>query len=586
MTLRQPIITFVGHIDHGKTSLQDYIRQSAVVTGEAGRITQHIGSSNVPLEMIKKICGPLLDALKQIISIPGLLFIDTPGHACFTNLRKRGGNLADIAILVIDINEGVMPQSLECIEILKQYKTPFIIALNKIDTLRGWKKQSGTLLQNIQQQNPQIQGLLEEKLYTLVGKLSELGFESERFDRVGDYTKQIAIVPTSALSGEGIPELLMVLVGLTQKFLENKLSIEEGHARGTVLEIKEEKGIGLTMDAIIFDGSLKLNDVLVIGTLDEPVVTKVRALLEPMPLKDIRDKKTKFQNVKEVVAASGVKIAAPDIDRVVAGMPFQSCLASEIEHVKKEIQHEIEEVIVETDQNGIVMKADSLGSLEALLKLFREAGTAVKKASIGTISKKDIADAQTNNERNPLVAAIVGFNVTLGKDVLCPENVKVFSNNVIYKLLEDFKAWQDAMRKKMEKGELSLIVRPCKILLMKGYVFRQNNPAVVGVDILGGTLKTGTPLMNDTGVLLAEAKGIQDKQENLEKAEKGQQVAISLPKVTVGRQINEGDILYSAISVEDFRKMKELKEMLSEEEKTILKEIAVIMREKNVLWGI
>jgi translation initiation factor 5B len=586
MKIRQPIITFVGHIDHGKTSLQDYIRNSSITQTEAGKITQHIGSSNIPLETIKKLCGKLLDTLKLNLTIPGLLFIDTPGHAAFTNLRRRGGNLADIVILVININEGVMPQTLECIDILKQYKTPFIIALNKIDLLQGWQSKNTFLIQNISSQSETIQKILDTKLYELVGKLSELGFNAERFDRIEDYTKQIAIVPTSAKTGEGIPELLMVLTGLAQKFMEQKLNVNvEGSAKGTILEVKEEKGIGKTVDVIIYDGTLKQNDIIVIGTLDEPITTKVKALLEPLPLTDIRDKKTKFNSVKQVSAACGVKISAPELENVVAGMPLRSCSANEAEKVKGEIKKEVKEVIIETDTRGIVIKADSLGSLEALVKMLKEKNISVKKASIGSISKKDISAASINYEHDPLNAAILGFNVELMPDVQV-QNVKVITNKVIYKLIEDFEKYQEEAKKRMEGKKLEFLVRPCKVQIMKGYVFRQNNPAVVGVDVLTGTLKVATPLMKADGHTIAEVKSMQHDQDSIETAERGKQVAISLPKVTVGRQINEGDILYSAIPEEDFRKLKELKKHLSEEEKEILKEIAAIMREKNPMWGI
>jgi len=587
MKIRQPIVTFVGHIDHGKTSLQDYIRQSAVTKGEAGKITQHIGSSIIPLNTIKKLCGKLLDSLKLDLTLPGLLFIDTPGHAAFNNLRKRGGNLADIAILVINVNEGVMPQTIECINILKQYKTPFIIALNKIDLIQGWQKKDTSLIQNISSQSEFVQKQLEEKLYSVVGKLSENGISAERFDRVSDYTQQVAMVPTSAHSGEGISELLMVLTGLAQKFLESCLECDsEGYAKGTILEVREEKGIGKTLDVIIFDGTLRQNDILIIGTLTEPIVTKVRALFEPAVLSDMRDKRSKFQSVREVIAAAGVKIAAPDIDEVISGMPVMSCSKKEIDLAKSQIQKDVDEVIIKTDKHGIVIKADTLGSLEALEKLLRENNISIKKASIGNISKKDVADANASFESDPLNCAILGFNVSLISDVSIPDNIKVITNNVIYKLIEDFQEWQEQEKKKMESSELDYLVRPCTVQIMKGYIFRQNNPAVVGMDILAGTLKVGTPLMKDDGVQITEAKSIQDKQKSAEKAEKGKQVAVSLPKVTVGRQIEENDILYSAIPEEHFRKMKDFKQNLSNEEKDILKEIAKIMRNKNPVWGV
>ena len=584
--LRQPIVTFLGNVDSGKTCLQDFIRQTSTAQQEAGKITQHIGCSNITLETIKKICGKLLGALKLSVETPGLLFIDSPGHSAFTSLRKRGGNLADIAVLVIDIHEGIMPQTLECIDILKQYKTPFIIALNKIDLLQGWQSKNTFLIQNINSLSETIQKLLDTKLYGIVGKLSELGFNAERFDRVEDYTKQIAIVPTSAKTGEGVPEILMVLTGLAQKFMEQNLNINlGGNAKGTVLEVKEERGIGKTIDAIIYDGTLKQNDIIVIGTLDEPIATKVKALLEPVSLADMRDKKTKFSSVKHVSAASGVKIFAPELEKVVAGMPLRSCSENEAEKAKEEIKREVEEVVIETDASGIVIKADSLGSLEALTKLLKEKNIQVKKASIGNISKKDISDASINYEKDPLNSAILGFNVELMPDVKA-QNVKVLTNNIIYKLTEDFEKYREEEKKRIEGKEIEFLVRPCKLQIMKGYVFRQNNPAVVGVDVLAGTLEVAVPLMKKDGHALTEVKSMQHEQENIEKAERNQQVAVSLPKVTVGRQINEGDILYSAVPEEDFRKLKEHKKYLTQEEIEILKEISAIMREKNPMWGI
>ncbi|MBI2658621.1 translation initiation factor IF-2, partial [Candidatus Woesearchaeota archaeon] len=133
---------------------------------------------------------------------------------------------------------------------------------------------------------------------------------------------------------------------------------------------------------------------------------------------------------------------------------------------------------------------------------------------------------------------------------------------------------------------IEYLQRPCKIKIMKGYVFRQNNPAVVGVEVLAGTLKAGTPLMKNDGSAITEAKSIQQEQESIEKAEKGKQVAVSLPNVTIGRQVHEEDILYSAVPEEHFRKLKELKKYLTQEEIEVLKEIAEIMRKSSPMWGI
>ncbi len=583
--IRSPVCTVVGHVDHGKSSLLDYIRHSHIVKDEAGAITQAIGASLIPLDTIKKVCGQLLDSLKIKFTIPGLLFIDTPGHAAFTNLRKRGGSLADIAVLVIDINEGFKPQTAEAVEILKQGKTPFIVAANKIDLLPGWNSTNGNLLKSISGQSPDTQKRIDTRLYELVGKLHEFGFASERFDRVSDYTKEIAIIPVSSKTGEGIPELLMVLTGLAQKYLEGRLECDiDRPAKGTVLEVKEGKGLGVALDAIIYDGTLKKDDIIVIGGIKEPVATKVRALFEPMPLSEIRDKKTRFKQVNKVCAARCLRISAPETEDVVAGMPLMSSSKDSLEETKQEIQKLVSEVIIKKDIQGIILKADSLGSLEALIKIFREKNIKIRGASIGNISKKDIAEAESSYEKDPLKAAVIGFNVSLNNDAKS-EKVKVFTADIIYKLIEDFEKWVDGEKKRLEAAEIEMLVRPCKIKIMPGYVFRQNNPAVVGVEVLEGKIKTNIKLMKNI-VPLTTIKSIESEKKNVSEAEKGKQVAISLDKVTIGRQISEGDVLYSVIPENDFRKLKQLKKYLTPGEIVILKEIAEMMRKENEIWGI
>ncbi len=583
--IRQPIVAIMGHVDHGKTLLLDKIRGSAIAAREAGGITQAIGASIIPLSTIQKVCGKLLDQIKLTLNIPGLLFIDTPGHAAFTNLRRRGGNLSDIAVLVINISEGLMPQTLECIEILKHYKTPFIIAANKIDLLNRWRKApEKPLLQNISEQEPEAQKLLDTKLYTIVGKLSELGLDSERFDRVDDYTKQVAIIPTSAVTGEGIAELLMVLTGLAQKFLEKKLKVsEKGPGQGTVIEVKEDKGLGKTMDVILYDGSLKVNDTIVIGGLDKPIVSKVKALFLPDALQEMREKKAKFKSTKEIIAATGVKIVAPDTEDVVSGMPLIGN-PKDIEAAKAKVQEEVEQVVLDTVKEGVIIKADSLGSLEALLTLLKEASIPVQKVGIGPITKKDITNAASSAEKNPLNAIILGFNLPQPESL--PENVAVLTNLVIYRLIEDYKKWAEEKKKSIELAELDLLVKPCKIELLKGYVFRQSNPAVIGVHVLAGTLKTGTPVMTLEGKELTVVKALQLEQKNIDKAEKGKQVSASFPNIIVGRQVKEGDILISAMPEAHFRKYKQFKQYLTADEKALMKEIAIIRRKNNPVWGI
>lgn len=594
MAIRKIILTVVGHVDHGKTSLLDKIRKTAVTAGEAGAITQAIGVSIIPIEIIKKICGRLVDTLKGKLTIPGLLTIDTPGHAAFTSLRKRGGSLADIAILVIDINEGFRPQTIESIEILKTNKVPFVIAANKIDLIPGWSyKQNKLLLPNIAELNVNLQGEFEKRMYEIVGKVSEYGLQSERFDRVEDYTKQIAIVPVSAKTGQGIPELLMVLTGLAQKYLEKRLVIEEkGNCKGTILEVKEDKGLGKTIDAIIYNGSLKVNDTLVIGGIEEPLVVKIRALLEPEELAEMREKKSKFRNVKEVSAATGVKIAAPGLDRAIAGMPLRSCSGKEenIETLKKEVQEEVGEIIIEKEEcNGVIVKADTIGGLEALHNLLKERKIPISSASLGDISKRDISKLESIKEKDEFLGILLGFNVKAPADVedyAKTKKLKLITRDVIYKVIDDYFDYVGKLKKEIELREFSRLVRPCKFAILKGYIFRQNNPAIVGVEIEVGQIKTGDPLMSSEGKCLTSVKSMQDGKENVSVAEQGKQLAMSMEGVTVGRQIDEGDFLYSDIPEEDFKKLKELKQHLSKMEINVLKEITEIKRKQNPVWGV
>lgn len=593
MATRKVLVTVLGHVDHGKTSLLDKIRATVVASGEAGAITQAIGVSAIPIETIQKICGKLLDAIKQNLTVPGLLTIDTPGHAAFTSLRKRGGSLADIAILVVDIDEGFKPQTVESIEILKAQKVPFIVAANKIDLIPHWQHNpTKFFMENVNALHQEVQGEFEKRVYDLVAQFQEHGLQAERFDRVEDYTKQIAIIPVSAQTGQGIPELLMVLTGLAQKYFEKVLKIEEtGPAKGTILEVKEEKGLGTTLNAIIYNGQLKVNDTLVIGSIEEPIVVKVRALLEPAELAEMRDVKSKFKNVKEVHAATGVKIVAPGLDSAMAGMPLRSCSnkEEEIATAKNEVQEEVGEIVVENeDTDGVIIKADTIGGLEALRTLLQEKNIPISSSSLGDITKKDISKLETIRDKDVFQGVILGFNVKVPTDIadiLTAKRLKVITHDIIYQTIEEYEKYVETLTRDIELEELSKLVRPCKFAILKGYTFRQNNPAIVGVEIEIGKIKTGDPIMNIEGKLITQVKSMKDGKENVTVAEQGKQVAMAMGGVTVGRQIEEGDFLYSDIPEDDFVKLKHMKKHLSTREINILKEIAEIKRRTNPVWG-
>jgi len=579
--IRQPIVSVLGHVDHGKTSLLDYIRGSTVAAREAGAITQHIGATEVPIDAIYAMCGDLLGGKK--FSVPGLLFIDTPGHHAFTTLRARGGSLADIAILVIDIQEGFRPQTHESINILRQYKTPFVIAANKIDSISGWQYSTEVAQQRIQHQRPMTKSLFEEKLYDLIGVIYDKGFDSDLYFNIKDFTKTIPIIPVSAKTGEGISELLMILVGLAQRFLEDQLKSESGSGKGTVLEVKEDVGLGTTVDAIIYSGVLKKEDTIILGTRDEPFVTKIKALLKPKPMDEIRDPRERFDSVKEVHAACGIKISAPGLDQVVPGAPLRVVHGNEAELVQ-EIKSQ-SQVKIDLDKDGLYIKADTIGSLEALVKESREKGIHIRKVDIGNISKHDITDTAALN--NPLDRVIFAFNVKMlpeAKEEAANTDVTVFNEDVIYTIIEDYDVWLAKKKEELEKKRREDYIHPGMIKFLPEYVFRVSHPAVIGIRVLGGRIKVDMRLMDQDGKIIGSIKGMQSENKAISEAIQGQEVAISIEGVTVGRQIKGGDILFTDIPESDARKLR-LLDVLNEDEKDVLKKILDIKRKTNKFWG-
>lgn len=569
MALRSPICTVVGHVDHGKTTLLDSIRNTAVTNQEAGGITQAIGASIIPLETIKKACGELFP--KQPISVPGILFIDTPGHAAFTSLRKRGGSLADVAVLLVDMHEGFKPQTREAIEILKSYKTPFVVAANKLDLSPRYRHHHNSVIKDITSQTEDVNTYIETKLYELVGTLSEFGFSAERFDRIESFQKQIAIVPISAATKQGVPELLMVIVGLAQKFLESALQYTaDGPGKGVILEVKEEQGFGTTLDVILYDGQLSVGDQIAVGTLDKPISTKIRALLEPGNNTEMRDKKVRFQSIDKAYAATGIKIAAPGLEGAIAGMPVIA--THDPSSVAGELSAPTE--ILEGEQEGVLIKADTLGSIEALYHILSEKGIPIHRASIGPVSKKDIAEAQSQPD-----PVIIAFNVAIGSEV-DTSTVTLLKESIIYHIIDRYEA-----HLKAKEVEAAIPVRPCKAEIMLNHIFRQSNPLICGMHIIAGELKTGIYLTKD-GVRVASVKEIQENKESTSSAAAGKSVAVSLVGPTAGRQVNEGDILYSEINEEQFRSLKNLSKHLKDSEKNVLREIAEVQRRTNPLWGV
>ncbi len=591
--VRQPIISVLGHVDHGKTLLLDSIRGTAVATRESGGISQHIGATEVPAETIKQICGALLEEFKIKMTLPGLLFIDTPGHEAFTNLRRRGGALADLAALVVDINEGFMPQTLESLTILKSYKTPFMLVANKIDLLPWWQPSpKACFLDSFARQRVEVQGALDDKIYELVGKLHELGFEAERFDRVSDFRKQVSIVPASAKTGEGVPEVLTMLVGLAQRFLEKELVIEvTGPARGTVLEVKEEVGLGKAIDVIVYDGTFTKGNTFAVGGLDKVIISKVRALLQPKPLDEIRDPEDKFKPVERVSAAAGVKVAAPNLEGVVAGAPLWAIKdTSEAEKLWQELQQEMERIRISTNVNGVVLKADALGSLEALEGQLKAKDIPIHRADIGDVSRRDVVEAASVVKSDPLLGVVLAFNVKVLPNAQTEakrEDVSVLHDEVIYKLLESYEDWAKQKREEIRAKRLEVYVRPGKFALKPGYIFRRSHPAIVGVDVLGGVLRPKYPLMRRDGRSVGTIRELQKEKRSVQEAKLGDELAISIEGGVVGRNLQEDDVLYTDVPREHVIVLKrDLRDLLSGDELAVLDEIIAIKQREDPTYGV
>ncbi len=592
--IRAPIVCILGHIDHGKTTILDYIRGTVVQQREAAGITQHIGASYFPTEDIKEFLRKSKQEFaEKEINLPGILVVDTPGHAAFLNLRKRGGAVADIAILVIDVTAGTMPITWESVRILRERKTPFVIAANKIDRISSWKsKKDADFLDTYNSQSPHVKDFLDEKLLQIVGNFLEEGFKGiDRYDKIKDFTKKIAIVPTSGKTGEGISTLLMILMGLVQQYLTTNLKFSEGSAKGVVLEVKKEKGQGKTMDVLIYDGIIHKGDEFIVGGLEKPIKSKVRALLIPKPLDEIRDPRQKFDSVDVISAAAGIKILAPNIEDVVAGSPFRGISdPSEEEQIYNEIESEVESIRIKTDKAGVVLKADTLGSLEALENHFTKNGVKISIADVGPIKKEDIINANIVKQLDPYSATVLGFNVPIlpeANEQAIKDNIRIFTNNVIYRLLEEYLEYAETRKAEDTAKGLSELILPAKIKMFPDFIFRNSDPAVFGVHVEAGTLYPKVQLITDKGKRVRRVHQIQDKGQTLEKAPKDSEVAISIRGIEIGRDLEKDETLYVNVPESHVRQlMGKFIDELTIDQKEALREFIKLKRtHEHPWWG-
>ena len=580
--IRQPIVTVCGHVDHGKTSLLDAFRGSAIQAGEAGGITQKISFTLFPKEQMQKVC-PLIEKQKLILDFPGFLFIDTPGHAAFTNLRKRGGSLADLAILVIDINEGIKPQTAEVIQILKHNKTPFVIALNKIDNISGWrsliKSGNSDLRKNIESQSQNVKQNFDEKYLTLIGSLNSFGFDADLFYNISDFTKKIALVPISAKTKEGISELILMLCGLSKRYLSERLKLGK-EAKGVVLEVKKEKA-GNYIEAILYDGEIAKKDEIAVADFEgNPKISKIRVLEEIEPLS------FRFKPKEKAIASTGLRMQLSEKTEILPGMPFM-VFNNNLNEIKNIFKKEISETVKSgLSKQGIIAKADSLGSLEALLVLLKKSGIPVLKAEIGDINKNDVISGKANLKINEIDAVIAGFNVSVDEDAKeIAGSIKVITDEVVYKLIERLLEFREIKRKEIEKNRMMSLSTICKLKILHQYVFRNTKPAIFGVSVEGGKLISGLKIIDETNEEIGRIKNIQSENKSVSEASEGMEIAVSIPGANFEHALGDRKFLYSEISENQFKTFKKNKDLLNSSEMKVLQEIAEIKRKSKPEWG-
>ncbi len=587
--MRSPITVILGHVDSGKTSLLDKVRGTAVQSRESGGITQHIGASFFPIETVTALCGSLLTQSRKTLQIPGILIIDTPGHSSFMNLRQRGASAANFAILVIDVRRGIQPQTVESLRILVKQKVPFLIAANKIDRLPGWKSYPDlTLVKSLSKQSNGSLEALQSIIYEIMTELSHFNLEPDRFDRIKNFAKKIAIIPTSAITGEGIPEMFLVLASLTEQYLKKQLELHLDKGKGVVLEVKKEVGMGTTLDVILFDGIIKQNSLIVLAGINGPISTNVRAILVPKELDEIRDPRNKFDSVEQVVAAVGVKLAAPNIDEAIAGSSLYVVDKNEVEEAITKIEEELASILVETDNAGVIVKADTLGSLEALVNFLRDSNVQIRFAAVGDVTKKDVYQASLSREKNEYYGIILGFRTAIlldAQEEASKLHIPIIQNDIIYRLSEEYEAYQYEVQQRLEEEAIKDIIRPSKIKVLP-YVFRQSKPCILGVEVLAGILTPQNNLINRENKKIGHLLQIQDRGNTIPQAKVTDQVAVAIRGPTAGRQIKEGDELWIDVPEPDARKITE-QNLLSGTEMDALTELIEIKRRTvNKYWAL
>ncbi|KAI4871985.1 hypothetical protein NFI96_034512, partial [Prochilodus magdalenae] len=567
--LRAPVVCVLGHVDTGKTKILDKLRHTHVQDGEAGGITQQIGATNVPLETVIEQTKMVKNFEKETVKIPGMLIIDTPGHESFSNLRNRGSSLCDIAILVVDIMHGLEPQTIESINLLKEKKCPFIVALNKIDRLYDWKKSPETdVVATLKKQKKNTKDEFDERAKAVIVEFAQQGLNAALFFENKDPRTFVSLVPTSAHSGDGMGNLIALLVELTQTMLARRLAHCD-ELRAQVMEVKALPGMGTTIDVILINGRLREGDTIIVPGVEGPIVTQIRGLLLPPPLKELRVK-NQYEKHKEVCTSQGVKILGKDLEKTLAGLPLLVAhKEDEVPVLRDELVRELKQTLnaIKLEEKGVYVQASTLGSLEALLEFLRTSKVPYSGINIGPVHKKDVMKASTMLEHDPQYAVILAFDVKVERDsqeMADSLGVRIFSAEIIYHLFDAFTKYREDYKKQKQDEYKHIAVFPCKLRVLPQFIFNSRDPIVMGVTVEAGVLKTGTPLcvpskgFVDIGIVT----GIEVNHKPVDTAKKGQEICVKIepipgeaPKM-YGRHFEAVDIIVSKITRQSIDALK------------------------------
>ncbi|KAH0785440.1 eukaryotic translation initiation factor 5B [Histomonas meleagridis] len=574
--LRSPICVIMGHVDTGKTKLLDKIRKTNVQDREEGGITQQIGATYFPSTTLQKMTEYFHNKNQLEYKLPGLLIIDTPGHESFTNLRSRGSSLCDIAILVVDIMHGIEPQTIESINLLKEKRSAFIIALNKIDRISDWRPHPNQPFpETFKRQSQHCKDIFKKRIEKVQVEFQEQGLNAEPYFRmrfgVKDKITSYPIVPTSAITGEGIPDLLMLVQLLTQNKMTRKLTTSD-QLQCTVLEVKVEEGIGTTLDVILVNGELHVDDTIVIAGIDGPIVTHIRALLTPQPLKELRVK-GEWLHHDVIYAAMGCKIAAPGLEGAIAGSElFVSKTGSqdEIDDLMEKVNMDVQSVFNQVDKTGegVLVQASTLGSLEALLSYLKDKNVKVSHVGIGPVHRKDVIQISSMVEKNPNYAVILAFDVSItpeAQQFADEVKVKIFPAKIIYHLTDMYEEYLDNLAREKRENARQKAVFPVSLEVLPDMIFNRSKPIIMGVRVTAGKLIKGTPIsviVDKKPIYLGTVDTIKKDNVDTNVAQTGAEVSISIRSqadgsLVAGKDFKPGDEIVSRLNRELIDILKE-----------------------------